>query len=330
MADTIKTIKSAGGDYSSFAAWEAGQQKSITSGDREIAECYAFEDATASAESFGGWTVPAGAEIIVRTPLAERHTYTRGTGYRLVGSSAFWVLSVSGIYGVTIDGIAIRGTHTSTGGGGETVRCITAQNIRFLNCFIESELPDGATLRINVSDGANLDIVVANSVLIKNNAAATVPAVQIGGEVTISNSVLVSMANASALHTINVANNAHRVKNCYLHRATGTDVYTSDYGSATFTTCQHSTAQSITGSTGSTAYSTANFTSVTAGSEDHHPVSGSALIDAGTDLSADGDYAFSTDGEGTTRSGTWEIGPLEYDAGGGGGPTLSLMGAMVM
>ena len=313
MADTIRTIKSSGGDYTSLEAWEAGQQKSIAVGDREIAECYAFSDSTTANVIIGGWTVPSGAEIIVRTPLAERHSFKRGTGYRLVSSSLYWVLNITNNY-VTLDGIAFRGTNTSTGGGGQTMRCNSIQNLRILNCFIESDLPDGEALRVGVFDAANRDAVVVNTVVIKNNASATSYAVGIGGEVTLSNCVLVHMGNAEALYTYNTGNNAHRVKNCYLHRATGTNVYAAGYGFATFTTCKHSTSQSITGSTGSTAYSTANFTSVTAGSEDHHPVGGSALIDAGTDLSADGDYAFDYDGEGNTRSGTWEIGPFNYAA----------------
>jgi hypothetical protein len=37
-------------------------------------------------------------------------------------------------------------------------------------------------------------------------------------------------------------------------------------------------------------------------------------IDDGSDLSADGQYAFSTDIAGTTRSGTWDIGAHEYAA----------------
>lgn len=38
--------------------------------------------------------------------------------------------------------------------------------------------------------------------------------------------------------------------------------------------------------------------------------------DAGADLSADGAFAFSTDQAGDTRSGTWDIGALEYSSGG--------------
>lgn len=313
MADTIKTIKSSGGDYSSFSAWEAGQQKSITSGDREIAECYAFEDSTASAELLAGWTVPSGAGIIIRTPTAERHTGTRGTGYRLVGSSSAWVLYIQQNY-VTFDGIAIRGTSTASGSGGSTVRANNIQDFRVLNCFIEGQLADGDVLEMRVADVANRNGVVANTVVINNNASGTGFVLHCGGKFNVHNCALIHTGNAEAIRVGNLANCVVRVKNTFMHRGTGTNVYSTGYTAATFTTCRHSTSQSITGSTGSTAYSTANFTNVTAGSENPAPVSGSALIDAGTDLSADGDYAFSTDIFSATRSGTWEIGPFNYAA----------------
>lgn len=48
--------------------------------------------------------------------------------------------------------------------------------------------------------------------------------------------------------------------------------------------------------------------------------------DAGDDLSADGTYAFSTDIDGSTRSGSWDIGADEVSAGGGGLPPAVLCG----
>lgn len=54
---------------------------------------------------------------------------------------------------------------------------------------------------------------------------------------------------------------------------------------------------------------------------DYHLASGdTSAKDAGTDLSADSAWAFSTDGDGATRSGSWDIGADEV-AGGGGGAT---------
>jgi hypothetical protein len=63
------------------------------------------------------------------------------------------------------------------------------------------------------------------------------------------------------------------------------------------------------------AYSTSSgayFTSVTAGSENLHIGASSALKNVGTDRSA----AFTTDIDGQTRSGTWDIGADEYVAAG--------------
>ena len=310
MADTIKSIKPAGGgDYSSLEAWEAGQQKSIAVGDREIGEFYAGADNTSGNPTINGWTIPSGAQLILRTPTAERHTLKRGTGYRLVSSGAFFALNIAQDY-VTVDGLAFRHTNTSTGGGGESIRANTVQALRFLNCFVESDLPDGATFNCNVSDIANRDAVVANCVFIKNNASATVQTVILGGDHKFYNNVAINLAGQPALYSQNVANNNQRVKNCYLH-STGANVYGFGFDSATFTTCKHSTSQALTGSTGSVAYSTAQFTNVSAGTEDFNLVGGSALLDAGTDLSADANYAFSTDYTGATRSGTWDIGPAE-------------------
>lgn len=49
---------------------------------------------------------------------------------------------------------------------------------------------------------------------------------------------------------------------------------------------------------------------------DYHLAAASEGIDDGTDLSADSYYAFSTDGDGATRSGTWDVGADEYAASG--------------
>lgn len=53
--------------------------------------------------------------------------------------------------------------------------------------------------------------------------------------------------------------------------------------------------------------------------------SDTAAKDAGTDLSADAQYAFAVDMEGTSRTGSWDIGPLEYVGGGGGGGSAGVV-----
>jgi hypothetical protein len=100
------------------------------------------------------------------------------------------------------------------------------------------------------------------------------------------------------------------LKNCFAQ------TYTTYAGTIDLTTCASS---DTTGSSGlqSIAYSTDNFTSVTAGSEDLSLVSGSDLIDVGTDLSADATYPFDWDITGATRTGTWDVGAYEYVSAGG-------------
>lgn len=74
MADRIKTVKSAGGDYSSLSGWVAGEAANITAGgtnENRLAECYSFQDTTAV--TFAGFTTDATHYIKIYTPTTERH-----------------------------------------------------------------------------------------------------------------------------------------------------------------------------------------------------------------------------------------------------------------
>ena len=76
------------------------------------------------------------------------------------------------------------------------------------------------------------------------------------------------------------------------------------------TTCASSDGSESTTTVAMATGSGAYFTNVTAGSEDATIGESSSLASGGTDLSADGTYAFDYDWEGETRS-DWSIGPDE-------------------
>jgi hypothetical protein len=77
---------------------------------------------------------------------------------------------------------------------------------------------------------------------------------------------------------------------------------------------------------GANSRSSQTFTFVDAGNGDYHLASGDAgAKDFGTDLSGDGSYPIAVDVDGTTRSGTWDIGFDEYVAP-SAGPTIYLLG----
>lgn len=119
-----------------------------------------------------------------------------------------------------------------------------------------------------------------------------------GGVVVICNSTIIGPT-----YGLNNSSGYTYATNCYAYGVTGGDYN----GTMTKITCASGDA---TGSTGlqNIPYSTANFVNVTSGSEDLHSKSGSALINAGTDLSS----TLTTDIRGATRSGTFDIGAFEY------------------
>lgn len=101
--------------------------------------------------------------------------------------------------------------------------------------------------------------------------------------------------------------------NCY-SGGNGTAPYS---GTITHTNCQHSSADVITGSTASIAWSTANFTNVTAGAQNIKLPSGSALIGAGVGPASNANVS-TADFEGDPRSGaTTDVGPDQRVVAGG-------------
>jgi len=83
MTTTVtRTVKSAGGDYSTLLAYEAGEQGDLPTLDEiRQAECYAFLDQGLD-PLFDGWTTDATRYIRVFAAAGEQHNGTRGTGYR--------------------------------------------------------------------------------------------------------------------------------------------------------------------------------------------------------------------------------------------------------
>lgn len=317
MADTIKTvIPAGGGDYSSLSAWDAGQAKTVSTGNREIAECYSGVDTTLVTLSGSTWnTTASGAEVIVRAATGEQHAGTLGTGYRIEAASQYFTFRHNGaLLKWTVQGLSIRNTYASDPAG-QFATALDLSNPNtcvFKECllFTDNDYADSSAVHIQGASTTALKFI--NCIMRSPGDAAFRMSCGVSqGDALAFNCDFIGGLRGVVIGYISSA----KFKNCYLHATTAYD-YTD--GTVTFTTCRHSTSQSITGSTGSTAYSTANFTNVTEGSEDLSLPSGSALIDAGTDLSGDADYPFSTDILGATRSGTWEVGPFNYAAPTGG------------
>ena len=303
MVDTVKTVMPSGGDYSSSSAWEAGQQKVISSGDVEIAEPYDFVDTTAVV--IDGWTTAADAYIVMRTPLTERHTGIRGTGYRLEVNGASAILNFESY--VRLEGLALKGYNSASADGYYfSWSAALPSDIRIEGCLAY----DCGRHGLHLGEGtykASANICIGNT----------------------TNGIHFEFENASGTgylyNNTCAANGAYGIRNS-LGTVHAKNNYsggntTADYN-GTFSTNTKNGSSDTTGSASyqSIAYSTSAggyFNNVTAGSENLHIGASSALAGVGDDLSADASYPITKDVDGATIT-SWPIGADEYVAAGGG------------
>lgn len=285
-----RTVKAAGGDYTTLSAAEAGEQGNLVTLDRLLViECYNFQDTTAVVID-GSST---DATRYIRVVAIDRHLGTWSTSaYRLEAASSGNALLVSDNF-TRIENLQIKGNASPC-------RAISIETST-TNVLIDSCLLTSAGASLNANNNAGVLPLNNATVTVRNCVAFNIRGCAFGAPL------------AGAVLT--VQNSTSGGCNYGMYRGSGTASATNVYvGNAatsyfdagvTITTCAHSSATVIAGSTANVAHSTANFVNVTAGSEDYHLVSGASatLKTGGTDLSG----SFTHDIDGTTRS-VWGIG----------------------
>jgi len=228
------------------------------------------------------------------------------------GSGAGTALALNHNY-IRIDGLQI-GISSISGQSGEAAElCYLAQASTgyMANCLIKGS---------NVSNSGANNILRGISSINGINVYNTIIDIRTShagnqGVKNHSDSNLYSCTiMAGAGTAVDVADNSHIVaKNCYMQGDYLSLAVTATNSTLTQTTCATSDTLSTVSGLRSIAVNTTNFTNVTANSENWSLPSGSALIDVGTDTSGDAaPFNFTTDIDGDTRSGTWDIGAHEY------------------
>jgi hypothetical protein len=305
MATT--TVKSSGGDYSSLSAWEAGTQGTLT--EIATAEVYGMSDTTACTiagstvtSSFYRRVVPAsGAE-------AQMPPNTSGTAYDLNGSGGTR-LTVDEQY-ARIGAIQVRNTGTAANSEGVFVG---ASNALFERTYASSAVGG------NVGHAYYLS---GPSGVIFRNCVGAVPSTSHVDSAAWSHDVATyTCQNCTAIggsggYGFRVWTNASVLTNCLASmNGGGTAFYSS---SGTWHASTNYNAASDATAPGANSRNSQTFTFVNAASYDWHLASTDAgAKDYGTDLSG----TFTTDFDGVTRSGSWDIGADEYVAAGGGSTT---------
>jgi len=295
--------------FTSLSAWEAAYggidfaSASCTDGDltcvntsavAEIDGTWTSPDTTAV--TINGWTTSATNYIKIYTTATARHDGTAGSGYILRADHSLYIIESN----VWIDGLEID----NDGGANWTIDCRWASQagtIKISNNIIHNGTSIGMYLDENSN---NLIFNVWNNIIYDFDTGIHWQG-DAGGSVynnTIINNTTYGIYGV--LETFNLKNN--------ISSGNGTDYY--HVGNTTYSNNISSDATSPDGA--SFQNQTVSFVSTTSGSEDFHlSSSDTSAKDAGTDLSADANLAFTTDIDGDIRSGSWDIGADEQSGG---------------
>lgn len=314
---TNVTVGSGGGyNYTSLSNAEDGEDANPDLVSRNtilVFECYGFEDTTAAV--IDGFTTDSTHYIVV-TNMVPHGGKWNTSSYRLKQSS-------SSSLTIRDDFIRLYGLQIALGMNppGAALSCILIDTIAaggtvwISNCLIDQGSGNGTgyyTRGVDVND-ADINLYFWNNIVYRagtnSNSAANALRLTVSSAYVFS-SVFVSPRNAVSAVAGTIA-----ITNCY---ARSTVIANSDYsGTMSKGYCASSGNSGNTGLTGIAEDGT-TFVNVSRDSEDYHIISTSPLKDVGVDTSGNAaPMNFTTDIDGQTRSGTWDIGADEYVAAGG-------------
>ena len=300
-----KTVKSAGGDYSSLSAWEAGRQANLVTGDLiEQAEVYAFNDTTAF--TIDGWTTSSTQYIRIYAATGEGHAgYWDTSKYYLSATNANLISVVED--NVRIEGLQIQLTLNAvndlaalkvTGTGDVRVsRCIA-------RCVVTSDAGVDAIDGFWLAGGGK----VYNCVAFGFKETTTFRGS--GFKANVATGTFYNCTAYDCDYGFRSLFGLMLAKNC-LSFGTGTKDFFEVFDAASDYNCSEDNtapgAHSLINKAStdidflSTTYTDANFLAID---------STSVAVGAGTNDPASGLY--SDDIRGTTRTSTWDIGADEY------------------
>lgn len=301
-----KTIKSSGGDYTSLSNWEAGRDDYgdlVALNTIEVAECYSMLDTTAF--TIGGWTTSAINYIKITTPTSERHNGKwDSTKYRLETTTS------NDLIVVTEDFVILEGLQLSYNGNGQYTDGIVfsslspGASVRVSECIIKATLTganhssQGITFAYHAS-GARTFVCRNNVVYGFIAPSGASVGIAVGSSLAWPD----SFVDNCTVYGCTVGFGSTKSRNCVAQSCT--DGFSNPVNGGT-NNCSN-IASDAPGSNPQTG--TVQF--IDSANEDFHLSAGDTVArDNGTDLSA----TFTTDIDGQTRIGSWDIGADEYQA----------------
>jgi hypothetical protein len=309
----LKTVMPSGGDYTSLnACMVAQQQNLVTNGyylDVKIDGTWSSADTTAV--NITSYTTDSTHYINIYTTSTARHHGVYSESYYVLKASSAGasVYDDGGIGNITLKNIQVQNTYAGTSIYSNAIRVNGDNNFVIGGIFISNGTNSSSSA---LRSTALKNLTVENSIFISKGGA---DAAYVGGGYSgatehFYNSNFISLGSNKGFNQFNSGSYQVDVQNCYASSTSGT-AYSMGALTKTFLTSASSDTSGTAGLQ-NIAYSTANFTNVTSGSENFNLPTGSALIGAGTDLSS----TFTNDITGATRSTPWDIGAFKYASAG--------------
>ncbi len=321
-----KTVKSSGGNYSSLSAWEAGEQGNLVTADEiREAECYSFQDTTQVL--INGSTTDSTRYMRIFTPTSERHDGKYNTSkYRLELSDQH-AMMLGDAY-VRVEGIQVKVTlatnsvhHITAIMGLWNFALASGTSQRVSHCVVVCDATgrtDNSNLRgffieAGASSTAPVPILyVWNCMVLHIGSGAGYndhKGFHCGGQ---DGDMVVYNCTADdfdfGYHKAG-SNTSFLVKNCL---ASNSSIGFNANGSSFAAGSDYNVTTDATSPPGSNSDTSSTVSFVDSANGDFHLLSSdTGAKDQGVDLSSDPTLAFSTDIDGQTRSGTWDVGADE-------------------
>jgi hypothetical protein len=306
------TVKTAGGDYASLVAAEAGEQGDLVALDRQLdIECY--DKVETLNITIDGSTTDATRFIKVVGATTARHNGIYGSvGYRLETNST--AINIQDNW-TEIDGIQIKSTRAVAGSVfGISISLTSNTTIKVSNCIIQCNPSGGATITAINLNQATTTLKAFNNIIFGTNISGSIGITsQFSTNVYSYNNTLVGLGIG-----LNRTSGNHIAKNNLCGGCTAAASGTFADGTDYNVTDGAAIGYTVTGGGNTHDRLSQTFSFVDAVNKDWHLTGSDAGARGyGVDLSADANLSFTTDIDGQTRSGAWDIGADQYVAGGG-------------
>lgn len=325
MATNISSIGTAR-DYSTVAAWEAATGLDlVTNGDIEVGEWHDDQD----------WTTTQALVILGATTDASNYRVLRaasGDEYDPVANTGLWWTKTENGQGITIGeanfrfgpGIGIERTYSGATSGARVLINVNANGDNFLieRCYLEVSNDgtyDNTIVVVRAASGA-IGVVYRNVIVsckVGTKAAPDVGLRFADDDCEMLNCVVYDAAVSGISNNADAGATGMVVENC-ISMSSGTSDFA--FGSGTYATNDYNCSDdaSATGANSITSQTDTDiFEDPT--NNDFTLKSGSNAIDDGADLSGQ----FTDDFDGTTRSGTWDMGAYHAAVAGAPAPFIA-------